>query len=248
MSGVILITGASRGIGAATAKLAAQKGYDVAINYAGNEAAANTVAEDVRAQGRRAITVQADISSEAAVMSMFETVDAQLGRLNAFVNNAGTVAPALRVEEMSAERLTRIFGVNVIGSFICAREAVRRMSTKHGGKGGAIVNLSSVASRTGAPGGAVDYAVTKGAIEVFTKGLALEVASEGVRVNAVRPGLIDTEMHALLGQPDRAKDLGPTVPMGRHGTVEEVANCIIWLLSDEASYVTDTIIDVGGGR
>jgi NAD(P)-dependent dehydrogenase (short-subunit alcohol dehydrogenase family) len=245
---VLLVTGGSRGIGAATALLAARRGWAVAVNYASNSLAADEVVRTIRAGGGTAISVQADVGSEAEVRAMFEKVDAKLGRLTALVNNAGVVDVQARVDEMTAERLERMLRINVIGSFLCAREAVRRMSTKYGGDGGAIVNLSSAAARLGSPGQYVDYAASKGAIESFTLGLAKEVADEGIRVNAVRPGLIDTEIHASGGMPDRAHQLAPTVPMKRTGSAEEVAHGIVWLLSPEASYVTGTSLDVAGGR
>ena len=245
---IVLVTGGSRGIGAATALLCAREGHDVAVNYARDEQAAERVAAQVRALGRRAITIGADVSREADVLRMFERVDAELGPLTALVNNAGVVDVAARVDEMGIDRLARMFGINVIGSIVCAREAVRRMSTKHGGEGGAIVNLSSVAARLGAPGQYVDYAAAKGAIDTFTLGLAREVATEGIRVNAVRPGIIETGIHASGGQPDRAAQMAPLVPMQRAGSADEVAQAIVWLLSDAASYATGALIDVTGGR
>lgn len=245
---ILLVTGGSRGIGAAVALRAAQAGWDVAINYTRDAAAAQAVAAGVRAAGRRALVVQADVASEPEVMSMFAAVDAGLGRLTGLVNNAGVVDVAQRVDEMSLARLQRMFAVNITGSFVCAREALRRMSTRHGGPGGSIVNLSSAAAKLGAPGNYVDYAAAKGAIDTFTLGLAREVATEGVRVNGVRPGIIDTDIHASGGQPDRVAQMAPNVPMQRAGTADEVAAGIVWLLSDEASYVTGTTLDVAGGR
>jgi len=245
---VLLITGGSRGIGAATALLAAQRGFAVAVNYASNSLAADEVVRTIRDGGGRAISVQADVGDEAQVLAMFEKVDAKFGRLTALVNNAGVVDVQARVDQMSVARLDRMLRINVTGSFLCAREAVRRMSTKHGGSGGGIVNLSSAAARLGSPGQYVDYAASKGAIDSFTIGLAKEVADEGIRVNAVRPGLIDTEIHASGGMPDRAFQLASTVPMKRTGSAQEVANGIVWLLSEEASYVTATFLDVTGGR
>lgn len=248
MDQVLLITGGGRGIGAATALLAAQRGYAVAVNYANNSLAADEVVRAIRAGGGTAMAVQADVGDEAQVLAMFEKVDARLGRLTALVNNAGVVDVQARVDEMSVARLERMFCVNVIGSFVCAREAVRRMSTRHGGSGGAIVNVSSAAARLGSPGQYVDYAAAKGAIDTFTIGLAKEVAAEGIRVNAVRPGLIDTEIHASGGMPKRAFELAPTVPMQRTGSAEEIAGAILWLLSAEASYTTMALLDVTGGR
>jgi len=243
-----LITGGGRGIGAATALLAAQRGYAVAVNYASNSLAADEVVRTIRAGGGTAIAVQADVGDEAQVISMFEKVDAKLGRLTALVNNAGVVDVQARVDDMSVARLERMFRINVIGSFVCAREAVRRMSTRYGGAGGAIVNISSAAARLGSPGQYVDYAASKAAIDTLTIGLAKEVGDEGIRVNAVRPGIIDTEIHASGGMPDRAAELAPTVPMKRTGSPEEIAGAILWLLSDEASYTSMALLDVTGGR
>ena len=249
MSKVLLITGGSRGIGAATALLAAGQGYLVAVNYAANSLAADEVVRQIRAAGGTAITVQADVAVEADVLAMFKKVDAKLGRLTALVNNAGVVDMASRVDAMSHERLQRMFAINVFGSFMCAREAVKRMSTNYpGGTGGAIVNVSSAAAKLGAPGQYVDYAAAKGAIDTFTIGLAKEVALEGIRVNAVRPGIIDTEIHASGGLPNRVRDLAPLVPMQRAGTAAEVAEAIVWLLGDKSGYTTGTLLDVTGGR
>jgi NAD(P)-dependent dehydrogenase (short-subunit alcohol dehydrogenase family) len=245
---VLLITGGGRGIGAATALLAARRGYAVAVNYASNSLAADEVVRTIRAGGGTAVAVQADVGDEAQVTAMFQKVDARLGRLTALVNCAGVVDVQARVDEMTALRLERMFRTNVIGSFICAREAVRRMSTRYGGAGGAIVNVSSAAARLGSPGQYVDYAASKGAIDTFTIGLAKEVGAEGIRVNAVRPGLIDTEIHASGGMPDRAFELAPTVPMQRTGSADEIAGAILWLLSEEASYTTMALLDVTGGR
>ncbi len=245
---VMLVTGGSRGIGAATALLAARQGYAVAVNFTANSLAADDVVRQIRAEGGTAITVKADVAQEADVLAMFEKVDAKLGHLSALVNNAGVVDIAQRVDEMSMARLQRMFSVNVLGSFLCAREAVRRMSTRHGGTGGAIVNVSSAASRLGSPGQYVDYAAAKGAIDAMTLGLAKEVAAEGIRVNAVRPGLIETDIHASGGLPDRVRDLAHLVPMQRGGTAQEVAEVILWLMSPAASYTTMSLIDVSGGR
>jgi NAD(P)-dependent dehydrogenase (short-subunit alcohol dehydrogenase family) len=248
MQKTLLITGGSRGIGAATALLAARQGYAVAVNYTSNAAAADSVVQQIRAAGGRAIALQADVAVEKEVMAMFEQVDAEFGRLDALVNNAGVVDQTSRVDAMTLARLQRMFAVNVFGSFLCAREAVRRMSTRHGGQGGAIVNVSSAASRLGSPGQYVDYAAAKGAIDTFTLGLAKEVALEGIRVNAVRPGIIETDIHASGGLPNRARDVAPQVPMQRAGSAEEVAQSIVWLLSDGASYTTGALLDISGGR
>ena len=248
MSKVLLITGGSRGIGAATALLAAGQGYAVAVNYAANSLAADEVVRQIRASGGNAITVQADVAIETDVLAMFKKVDAKLGRLTALVNNAGVVDMTSRVDAMSLERLQRMFAINVFGSFMCAREAVKRMSTRYEGEGGAIVNVSSAAARLGAPGQYVDYAAAKGAIDTFTVGLAKELATEGIRVNAVRPGIIETEIHASGGLPNRVRDLAPQVPMQRAGTASEVAEAIVWLLGENSSYTTGTLLDVTGGR
>jgi NAD(P)-dependent dehydrogenase (short-subunit alcohol dehydrogenase family) len=248
MSPVLLITGASRGIGAATALLAAKNGWSVAVNYTANALAADEVVRQIRQAGGNAMSVQADVGDEAQILRMFEQVDAKMGRLSGLVNNAGVVDATARVDEMSWARLERMMRINVLGSIACAREAVRRMSTAHGGTGGSIVNVSSAASRLGAPSQYVDYAAAKGAIDAFTIGLAKEVAGEGIRVNAVRPGLIDTDIHASGGLPNRVKDLQHLVPAKRGGTAEEVAQAIVWLLSDKAEYTTMSFLDVSGGR
>ena len=248
MDRVALITGGSRGIGAATAVLAAQQGWKVAVNYTAQAAAADEVVRTILSAGGQAFAVQADVADEAQVLAMFEAVDARFGPLTALVNNAGVVDLTSRVEAMSVTRLRRMFDINVIGSIVCAREAIRRKSTRHGGSGGAIVNVSSAAARLGAPGQYVDYAAAKGAIDVFTIGLAKEVAAEGIRVNAVRPGLIETDIHASGGIPDRVQQLAHLVPMQRGGSAEEVAHAICWLMSPEASYTTMSLVDVSGGR
>ena len=248
MNKVVLITGGGRGIGAATARLAAQRGYSVAINYVHNRAAADGVVADIERDGGRAIAIAADVSSETEVVRMFETVDRSLGTVTALVNNAGTLEKQMRLDQMDAPRWSRALAVNVIGSFLCAREAVRRMSTRYGGKGGAIVNVSSGAARLGSPNEYVDYAACKGAVDTMTIGLAKEVAEEGIRVNAVRPGYIYTEFHALGGEPGRVDRIKQSLPMKRGGQPEEVAHAIVWLLSDEASFSTGIFIDVTGGR
>lgn len=248
MSGLVLITGASRGIGAATALLAAGQGYAVAVNYAHNSLAADEVVRQIRQSGGQAMTVQADVAIEAQVVAMFAKIDAKFGPLTALVNNAGVVDQTTRVDAITQARLQRMFAVNVFGTFTCAREAVKRMSTRYGGSGGAIVNVSSVAARLGSPGQYVDYAAAKGAIDTFTMGLAKEVAAEGIRVNAVRPGIIETEIHASGGLPHRARDMTPQVPMQRAGTAHEVAEAIVWLLGASSGYTTGALLDVTGGR
>ena len=248
MKPVLLVTGASRGIGAATAVLAAQRGWRVVVNYSSNRAAADDVAHQVQQAGSEALVVQADVSDEAQIMAMFQRIDSHWGRLDGLVNNAGVVDVQSRVDDMTLARLERMFRLNVIGSFLCAREAVRRMSTRHGHGGGVIVNLSSAASRLGGAGQYVDYAASKGAIDSMTKGLALEVAAEGIRVNQVSPGIIDTEIHASGGFPGRAQAVGPNLPMKRAGTAQEVAQAILWLLSAESSYTSGSNVDVTGCR
>ncbi len=247
-SSLVLITGASRGIGAATALACARAGWDVGVNYRTDVAAATRVAERVRAIGRQAVLLPADVADESQVLAMFAALDASGLGLKALVNNAGVVDMRMRVDAMSSARMQRIFAVNVIGTMVCAREAVKRMSTRHGGRGGAIVNVSSVAAKLGSPGWYADYAASKAAVDTFTLGLAREVATESVRVNAVRPGIIDTDIHASGGVPDVAQTSLALIPMQRVGTADEVAAAILWLLSDAASYATGTIIDVSGGR
>ncbi|MHC2434050.1 SDR family oxidoreductase [Bradyrhizobium sp. USDA 4451] len=245
---VVVITGGSRGIGRATALAAAARGYRVVVGYATNQAAANEVVAAIEAKNGKAIAVKCDVGSEQDILALFKAADG-FGTLGALVNNAGIVGKSgVRVDEMSAERIQQMMAVNVTGSILCAREAVKRLSTKHGGKGGVIVNLSSVAAKLGAPNTYVDYAASKGAIDSFTVGLGYEVANEGIRVAGIRPGLIDTDIHAAGGEPDRAHRLAHLVPMKRVGTADEIANAIVWLISDEASYVTSAILDVSGGR
>jgi NAD(P)-dependent dehydrogenase (short-subunit alcohol dehydrogenase family) len=244
---VVIITGGSRGIGRAAAIAAAARGFRVVVGYVSNKAAADEVVAQIGASNGNAIAVKCDVGKESDILALFKVAD-DFGTLGALVNNAGIVGPSARVEDMSVERIQRMMAVNVTGSILCAREAVKRMSTRNGGKGGVIVNLSSVAAKLGSPNTYVDYAASKGAIDSFTVGLGHEVASEGIRVAAIRPGLIDTEIHASGGEPDRAHRLAGSVPMKRVGTAVEIANAIVWLMSDEASYVTSAILDVSGGR
>jgi NAD(P)-dependent dehydrogenase (short-subunit alcohol dehydrogenase family) len=244
---VVIITGGGRGIGRATAIAAAARGFRVCIGYASNRAAADAVVSAIEAKNGKAMALKCDVGSESDIMALFKAADG-FGTLGALINNAGIIGPTSRVDEMSAERIQRMMAVNVTGSMLCAREAVKRMSTRHGGTGGVIINLSSVAAKLGSPNTYVDYAASKGAIDSFTIGLGHEVAGEGIRVAAIRPGLIDTEIHASGGEPDRAHRLSSSVPMKRVGTAQEIANAIVWLMSDEASYVTSAILDVSGGR
>jgi NAD(P)-dependent dehydrogenase (short-subunit alcohol dehydrogenase family) len=245
---VAIVTGGSRGIGAATARLAGERGFKVCVNYLKDAAAAERIVADIRARGGDAVAVRADVSDERDVVRLFETVDASLGTVTALVNNAGILERQTQVVDMDAARIARVLSTNVIGTLLCAREAVRRMSTARGGRGGAIVNVSSMASRVGSPGEYVDYAASKGAVDTLTIGLAQEVAQEGIRVNAVRPGIIYTDIHASGGEPGRVDRVKALVPLRRGGHPEEVARAILWLLSDEASYSTGTFIDVSGGR
>ena len=247
-TGTVIVTGGSRGIGAAACRALAERCHAVAINYTRDAAAAEALASELRARGAKALAVQADVADAAQVAALFARVDRELPPLAGLVNNAGVVDMPARVDEMDAARLQRMFAINVFGSFYCAREAVRRLSTQHGGRGGAIVNVSSAAARLGSPGQYVDYAAAKGAIDTFTVGLAREVATEGVRVNAIRPGIIETDIHASGGLPERARQMAPMVPMQRAGSADEVAQAIVWLLSDAASYTTGAILDVSGGR
>lgn len=248
MEKILLVTGASRGIGAATSLLAARQGWSVVVNFNARGDEAQAVVQRIADEGGRAMALQADVSQEAQVLAMFDQIDRQWGRLSGLVNNAGVVDVPARLDQMSWQRWRRMFDVNVLGSLLCAREAVRRMSTRSGGTGGSIVNLSSAAARLGSPAQYLDYAAAKGAIDAMTVGLAKEVAAEGIRVNAVRPGLIETDIHASGGQPDRVRNLAHQVPMQRGGQAEEVAQAIVWLLSDAASYTTMALVDVSGGR
>lgn len=248
MSKIMLVTGGGRGIGAAVAKLAARRGYAVGVNYHANADTAHTVVAEIVQGGGRAVALQADVSQEDQVLRMYGELDRQLGRIDALVNNAGILEQQMRVDQMSAERLLRVLSTNVIGAFLCAREAVRRMSTRHGGQGGAIVNVSSAAARLGSPNEYVDYAASKGAMDTMTIGLSKEVAPEGIRVNGVRPGTIYTDMHASGGEPGRVDRLKGVIPLRRGGTVEEVAGAVMWLFSDEAGYTSGSFIDVSGGN
>nr|WP_288454839.1 SDR family oxidoreductase [uncultured Pseudomonas sp.] len=248
MSKVMLITGASRGIGAATARLAAGQGYRVVINYQRNREAADALVEAITTTGGEALAVQADVADEAQVRRLFTEVDARLGRMDVLVNNAGMLEQQMRLERMSLERWQRVFATNVYGSFLCSREAIARMSTRQGGRGGVIVNVSSIAARLGAPEEYIDYAAAKGAVDSMTVGLAKELAADGIRVNAVRPGVIDTEIHASGGEPQRVARVAGSIPLGRGGRADEVAEAILWLASEQASYTTGSLLDVSGGR
>ena len=248
MSKVMLITGASRGIGAATARLAALRGYDVAVNYARDKTAAEAVVAEVRAAGRKAVAIQADVGNPDQIVRLFQASDAELGQLDAFFNNAGILERAAKFVDIPVDRLQRILAVNTVGAYVAAQEAVRRMSTRLGGRGGVIVNMSSMAARLGGPNEGTDYALSKGAIDTLTIGLAKELASEGIRVNGLRPGLIDTDIQRDTGIPDRVERNKPLVPMQRGGTAEEVAEAVLWLCSDQSSYCTGVILDVSGGR
>lgn len=248
MKKVVLITGASRGIGAATAVLCAKAGWDIVVNYTQNKVAADTLCDQLHQLGAKTLCIQADVGDESQILRMFSQIDSQFGALHGLVNNAGVVDMTSKVEDMSWSRLDRMMRINVIGSIYCAKEAIKRMSPLHGGVGGSIVNLSSVAAKIGGPGQYVDYAASKGAIDSFTIGLSKELATQNIRVNAVRPGIIDTEIHASGGQPNRAKDSSSMVPMQRPGTAEEVGKAILWLLSEDSSYTTGSVLDVSGGR
>jgi NAD(P)-dependent dehydrogenase (short-subunit alcohol dehydrogenase family) len=248
MSKVILITGGSRGIGRSAAVLAGARGWSVGVNYASNRAAADATVAAVQNAGGKAIAIEGDVSDEAAIIAMFDATEQAFGKLDGVVNNAGIVAPGSMLADMDIARMKRIFDINVLGAYLCAREAARRMMTSRGGKGGSLVNISSAAARIGGAGEYVDYAGSKGAIDTLTLGLARELGRDGVRVNAIRPGLIETDIHASGGKPDRAQTLGVTTPIGRPGTADEVGESIVWLLSDAASYVTGAIVDVAGGR
>lgn len=248
MTKVMLITGASRGIGAATARLAAGQGYRVVINYQRNREAAETLVESIASAGGEALAVQADVADEAQVRRLFAEIDVHFGRLDVLVNNAGMLEQQMRLEHMSLERWQRVFATNVYGSFLCSREAIARMSTRQGGRGGAIVNVSSIAARLGAPEEYIDYAAAKGAVDSMTVGLAKELAADGIRVNAVRPGVIDTEIHASGGEPQRVARVAASIPLGRGGRADEVAEAILWLASEQASYTTGSLLDVSGGR
>jgi len=248
MDKVLIVTGGSRGIGAATARIASRRGYAVCVNFLKNKAAATQIADKINADGGHAIAIGADISKEEEVLELFSTVDDRLGKISALVNNAGILESQMRIEDMDAMRLNRVFLTNITGSILCAREAVKRMSIKNGGKGGTIVNLSSAAARLGSPGEYVDYAASKGAIDTFTRGLAQEVAEDGIRVNAVRPGFIETDIHASGGEPGRVERIKETIPLKRGGQPEEVARAIMWLLSSESSYTTGSLLEVSGGR
>ncbi len=247
-SGAVVVTGGSRGIGAATARLAAERGFAVAVNFATGEAEAGEVVRAIRKQGGKAVAIRGDVAREADIVQFFREAERELGPLRGLVNNAGVTGGFARVEAVAAEMLERMFAVNVTGTILCAREAVKRMSTRLGGRGGSIVNISSLAARTGAAGEWVHYAASKGAIDTFTIGLAREVATEGIRVNAVAPGLVETGLHAANGEPERLERLKPTIPMARPGRPEEIAEAVVWLLSEAASYVTGSILEVGGGR
>jgi len=247
-AGALIVTGASRGIGAAVARLAAQRGYAVAVNFSTSENEAGRVVDQIRSDGGKAVQVHADVSREEQIVELFQTTELELGPITGLVNNAGITGGFARVEDVTVESIEKAFAVNVRGAILCAREAVRRMSTRHGGKGGAIVNISSRAAHTGGAGEWVHYAATKGAVDSFTIGLAREVAMEGIRVNAVAPGLIDTHLHAAAGEPGRVERMRRTIPMGRAGQSDEIAEAVLWLLSGAASYVTGAIVAVGGGR